>query len=779
VARGHGARRLSEVVRAFVDRRPIDWNAVADDDGHEGERGVLDALRRLERLRGAGPAVQEAEPARIWTNVLRVAVAVGTVQIVAALGYVAVAAAAGRGRWALAPHALVAVVFSASSLPLGSAVLRDHRIFFLLASFLLTAAAFSRAVVEGLAYGPKMSSSLLFAGIYPETFAQAAFWQFAGVFPSVRRFTRFDLFARRAASVAGVVASALFAANLLLAYGLLPSAFGVLGRDHRRDLFWLVFAAMTLPALAIVFVRACRAPWTERAKVVRFAGAILVGAAPVLAIGVARMWPATDAWMSAEGILQLTNAVVMTALAAMPICATLAVLVDAPFGRVAARARSVGAIERNVARLDALWERARHPRRHREQLAVALDRVRLARGAREIVDVLQQELAAAVHAGSVAIVPTGMLPTDSAIVAMLEGSMDPLDLAPDGELYALLPAADRRWLDASGGVLAAALRLRDGTIPAVAVIAPSPTGASFDGSDRWFIATLLTGASAAWESAASFAPDEECADECVRCGRLRGTGRPPCCGAAETRLAALPGRLGDRFLVIRRLGAGGMGIVYLGHDVTLKRDVALKTWSGCRHDTMLRLREEARVMATLSHDALAMIYGLERWRSTPILVIEYCARGTLAEVLARSPLPVGDALRLGIRLADALAYMHARGVLHRDVKPSNIGFTSTGAAKLMDFGLAMSDEHPAGTPSYLPPEALRGAPPDMHVDLWGLATVLREACGAAADDEATLGAFFARALAPQPEHRFQSSVEMRDELQRIRIEIRSSDSIDR
>jgi serine/threonine protein kinase len=116
-----------------------------------------------------------------------------------------------------------------------------------------------------------------------------------------------------------------------------------------------------------------------------------------------------------------------------------------------------------------------------------------------------------------------------------------------------------------------------------------------------------------------------------------------------------------------------------------------------------------------------------------------------------------EILTLGIQLADALTYMHARGGLHRDLKPGNIGLTRDGVMKLLDFGLSAEAAAPAGTRAYLPPEALTGAPPDTAVDLWGLCTVLLEAGGGR---HADLDAFFSRALAPSPEDRFQSSAEI-------------------
>lgn len=169
-------------------------------------------------------------------------------------------------------------------------------------------------------------------------------------------------------------------------------------------------------------------------------------------------------------------------------------------------------------------------------------------------------------------------------------------------------------------------------------------------------------------------------------------------------------------------------------------------------------------MAALNHASLATIYGLEVWRRTPVLVVEYLAGGTLADRLAHDSLPHAEIITLGIRLADALSYMHERGLLHRDVKPSNIGLTADGVTKLLDFGLSADTGTLAGTPAYLPPEALGGAPPDAAVDLWGLATVLLRAGG---EPRGVLTDFFDRALAPAREDRFQSAAAIRDALVRL------------
>jgi len=196
---------------------------------------------------------------------------------------------------------------------------------------------------------------------------------------------------------------------------------------------------------------------------------------------------------------------------------------------------------------------------------------------------------------------------------------------------------------------------------------------------------------------------------------------------------------------MRRLGAGAMGVVYLARDLALDRLVALKTFPELRPHAIERLRAEARAMAALNHDGLAIIYGLELWHQTPILVMEYFAEGTLARRIAGAPLPARDVAHLGMCVARALADMHARGRLHRDLKPSNIGLTANGDAKLLDFGLATAADADdealdaagktnvvlAGTPAYLPPEAFQGEVATPGFDVWGLAvTLLESAAGA-------------------------------------------------
>lgn len=459
------------------------------------------------------------------------------------------------------------------------------------------------------------------------------------------------------------------------------------------------------------------------------------------------------------------------------------------------------------------------PADHRARLTLSLDGVRLARGNREIAAVLAHELRHGLHVEHVRVLvaardgafvdasDTTRLSGESALVTMLDAATAPLDLSSLGPIAALLPPADRAWAAASGADVATALKRPDGRLAAVVICGAKRTGAAFDRRDRWLLTTLCTGAAAAWEDVCGGAVGVgrrshdagEVAVECPRCGVVADAVPLPCVCDANPILASLPYRLAGTFEVRRRLGAGGMGIVYLARDMTLDRDVALKTMPSRDARHVAPLRREAQAMAALNHECLATIYGLERWRSTPVLVVEYLAGGTLAARLAAGPLPAGPAFEMGIRAARALASMHASGMLHRDLKPSNIGFTANGTAKLLDFGLVtfppprcdsdtactradVRDAARGGTLAYLPPEA-GSAQASAAFDLWALAVVLLESMtrtnpfrrarrGRAthrAVAELTsrvemaapgLGAFLVRALSPAASRRVQTAAEV-------------------
>ena len=154
------------------------------------------------------------------------------------------------------------------------------------------------------------------------------------------------------------------------------------------------------------------------------------------------------------------------------------------------------------------------------------------------------------------------------------------------------------------------------------------------------------------------------------------------CGLDPAEISA-PKLLAGKYRLARRLGAGGMGAVYLARDLQLERDVAVKTLADASGSRLVSLKPEAWAMATVTHAAVAQIHGVESWRGRPFLIVENLAGGTLADRLRQGPAPAAEAVSMAAVLGDALGALHRAGYLHGDVKPSNIGFTSDGSPKLL------------------------------------------------------------------------------------------------
>lgn len=197
----------------------------------------------------------------------------------------------------------------------------------------------------------------------------------------------------------------------------------------------------------------------------------------------------------------------------------------------------------------------------------------------------------------------------------------------------------------------------------------------------------------------------------------------------------------------RRLGAGGMGEVFLAHDTELERDVAIKILAPeLARDPhhRKRFRTEAKAASALAHPNICVIHEVgETEDGRPFLAMEYVAGQTLHEVLAQRRLPIRDAVRLGLEIAEALAAAHDRGIIHRDIKPGNIMIDSRGHAKVLDFGLAkrvrddalIADTASAsltqtgavlGSPFYMSPEQALGRELDTRTDVFSLGAMLYE-----------------------------------------------------
>ena len=318
-----------------------------------------------------------------------------------------------------------------------------------------------------------------------------------------------------------------------------------------------------------------------------------------------------------------------------------------------------------------------------------------------------------------------------------------------------LPADEQRWLLGAGAVLIVPLHAPDHRLAGLITLGPKRSGLKYSTEDRRFLTAAAASASLALDnlrlrSSASDA-SERPARECRSCSKLNGPDATVCVCGGVVAVSAAPHTLRGIYRLDHRIGAGGMGVVYLARDLNLDRPVAIKTLPAVSAEQSARLRTEARAMAAVQHPNLAVIHGIETWQGTPFLVQEFLAGGTLADRLRLGPLPIGDALHLCSTIAEALDHLHAAGIVHRDVKPSNIGFTEREVPKLLDFGLAKLPKFDAanvetdtatashggiafsdttvhgGTPAYMSPEALDAAVPARPaLDLWALGVVLFE-----------------------------------------------------
>ena len=199
------------------------------------------------------------------------------------------------------------------------------------------------------------------------------------------------------------------------------------------------------------------------------------------------------------------------------------------------------------------------------------------------------------------------------------------------------------------------------------------------------------------------------------------------------------------------LGVGGMGEVYRARDGTLGRDVAIKILPrafSIDPDRRARFDREARLLAALNHPHIGAIYGVEDSNGVRALVLELVEGDTLAERIARGPLPINEALTIAHQIADALDAAHEKGITHRDLKPANIKITPDGVVKVLDFGLAKAasgdgsvpdltqsptvtvggtrDGVILGTAAYMSPEQARGKPIDKRTDVWAFGCVVYE-----------------------------------------------------
>ena len=194
--------------------------------------------------------------------------------------------------------------------------------------------------------------------------------------------------------------------------------------------------------------------------------------------------------------------------------------------------------------------------------------------------------------------------------------------------------------------------------------------------------------------------------------------------------------IGERYSLDREIGRGGMGAVWLGRDEVLGRAVAIKrvgVMPGGSSPDLLRAEREARIAASLNHPNIVGVFDLVHDQDQQYLVMEYVPGMTLAELVRdRGALPMDQTARVLTQVASALAAAHAKGIVHRDVKPSNILVRDDGHVKLSDFGIARAEADASltqtglvtGSPAYLAPEVASGKQATPASDVWSLGATL-------------------------------------------------------
>jgi hypothetical protein len=442
----------------------------------------------------------------------------------------------------------------------------------------------------------------------------------------------------------------------------------------------------------------------------------------------------------------------------------------------------------------------------RQTLTLLVERIRATHGVSDLANLLCREVDLALHPESVSLMAfeprSGLLAdpkvrgrrldASSSLAALIASASDPLPVNLEDLRSPLvkLPENERYWLVDSGFRLLVPILARDGSLLGLIGLGEKKSGLPFFREDRQLLRAIAS--NAAWvlelelsrsigssqrswqeptagEASLPFpdpvAAGAELARECPNCGKLYPS-YTVFCTACSRRLepSHVPFVLPGKFRFERRIGTGGMGVVYRGMDLALGRAVAVKTLRRVSPEDAMRLRREARTAAAVSHRNLAPVYGMETWQGTPMLVMELLEGGTLAQRVEKSRLEAAETVTLGIAMAEALEHLHASDILHRDIKPSNIGYAKDGLPKLMDFGIARvmfdlrrdmevpsaddldddsvllpptsiwnrtatsmtASKQLVGTLSYLSPEALNGQPADTSFDLWSLAIVLYE-----------------------------------------------------
>jgi len=237
------------------------------------------------------------------------------------------------------------------------------------------------------------------------------------------------------------------------------------------------------------------------------------------------------------------------------------------------------------------------------------------------------------------------------------------------------------------------------------------------------------------------------------------------------------GKTLGHYQITSQLGKGGMGEVFQAKDQVLGREVAIKVLPeefAKDADRVARFQREAKLLASLNHPNIAAIHGLEESNGTNFLVLELVEGETLGDRIKAGPIPVEEALKSALQIAEALEAAHEKGIIHRDLKPANIKITPDGKAKVLDFGLAkayageqaesnlsasptlsnLATQHGIilGTAAYMSPEQARGESVDKKSDIWAFGCVLFEMLtGRATFEGRTVSDVLASVIKSEPE----------------------------
>jgi len=193
----------------------------------------------------------------------------------------------------------------------------------------------------------------------------------------------------------------------------------------------------------------------------------------------------------------------------------------------------------------------------------------------------------------------------------------------------------------------------------------------------------------------------------------------------------------SHYKLLKKLGQGGMGEVFLAEDLELGRKAALKFLPQpytTDPELKARFKREARAAAALNHSNIITIYEVGEFQSRAYIAMEYVAGESLKDLTAREELPVASIIDLALQICEGLSEAHHAGIVHRDLKPANILLDKKGRVKIADFGLARlegatqltGEGTVMGTPAYMSPEQVRGEPLDARSDIFSLGIVLYE-----------------------------------------------------